>query len=86
VFSGPLIDLLAYLEPKLWAQKQHLLNISAPTNANLGWITPIFYMGITRQQIELEQVWGIRGPRVTYGPRKHSEEIFKSEIFANSVV
>jgi len=47
----PLIDFLPYLEPKLWAKKQ---NFAAPTNASLGWITPTFYMAITRQQIELE--------------------------------
>jgi len=51
--SEPLIDILAYLQPKLWAKKQNL-KISAPTNPNLGWLTPIFYMAITRQQLELE--------------------------------
>jgi len=50
----PLIDfLLAYLEPK-WAKNQNLVKISALTNPNLGWITLIFYMAITRQQLDLE--------------------------------
>jgi len=31
----PLIDLLAYLDPKLWLKKQKLVK-SVPTNANLG--------------------------------------------------
>jgi len=43
-----------YLEPKLWAKKQKFVKISTFTNANLGWFTPIFQMGITRHQIELE--------------------------------
>jgi len=50
----PLNGFLAYPEPKLWARKQKLVKISVPTNANLGWITPMFYMAITRQQLELE--------------------------------
>jgi len=30
------------------------VKISALTNPNLGFKTPLFYMAITRQQIELE--------------------------------
>jgi len=52
--SEPLMDVLAYLESKSWEKSQNLVKPSAPTNANLGWITSIFYMAITRQQIELE--------------------------------
>jgi len=50
----PLSGFLAYLEPKSWAKKQKLANISSPSNAKLGWITSILLMAITRQQIELE--------------------------------
>jgi len=50
----PLNGFLAYLEPKLLAKNQKVVQISTPTNANLGWIIPIFYMAITGQQIELE--------------------------------
>jgi len=45
-----LIGFLAYLEPKLWHKKQKVVKISTSTNANLGWITPMLYMPITRCQ------------------------------------
>jgi len=35
------------------------VKISALTNPNQGWITPLFKMAITRQEIELE---GCSGP------------------------
>jgi len=35
-------------------KKQKLVKISAPTNSNLGWSTPLPYMNNTRQRIELE--------------------------------
>ena len=50
----PLVGFLTYLEPKLWPQKQKLVNISSPTKAILGFITPIMYMTITRCQNMLE--------------------------------
>jgi len=39
--SEPLIDFLAYLELELWAKHQNMAKISAPSNPNLCWITPI---------------------------------------------
>jgi len=30
------------------------VKISAPTNSNLGWNTPLLYLDNTRQRIELE--------------------------------
>ena len=53
----PLIDFLAYLEPKLRAKNQNLAKISAPTNVSLCWITPILYMATTHQQLDLESCW-----------------------------
>jgi len=35
-------------------KKQKLVKISAPTNLNLGWNTPLLYMDNTHQRIELE--------------------------------
>jgi len=49
-----LIDFPAYLEPKLQVKNQNLAKMSVLTNLDLGWITSIFCMAITRQQIELE--------------------------------
>ena len=49
-----LIDFLAYLEPKLWLKNQNFVKNYTPTNADHGYIIPILYMALTRQQIELE--------------------------------
>jgi len=53
----PLIGFLAYLEPKLSPRIQKLVKISTSRNANLGCITPILYMAITCQQLELEELF-----------------------------
>ena len=50
----PLIGFLAYLEPTLLPKQHKMFTNSTPTNANLGWITPIFYMAIIRRQNMLE--------------------------------
>jgi len=39
---------------KFGGKLKKLVKISTPTNANLGYITPILYLAITRQQLELE--------------------------------
>ena len=38
---------LACLEPKSWAKNEKLVKMSTPTNANLGCITPVFYLAAT---------------------------------------
>jgi len=48
--SEPLIGFLAYLDPKLCHKNQKEVNISTPSNTNLGWPTPSLYMAITRRQ------------------------------------
>ena len=45
---GPLIVLVAYLEPKLWLQNK-IRQKSAPTNADLGYIIPMLGHGHTSQ-------------------------------------
>jgi len=40
--SEPLIDFLAYLEPKLWHKIQKLVKISTLTNITLGVLHPYF--------------------------------------------
>jgi len=47
-FLGPLIDFLAYLDKKLCHKSQKVVKIPIPSNANLVWKTPRFYMAITR--------------------------------------
>jgi len=49
-----LIGFLAYLEPKLWLKSHKLVKNYTRTNADPGYIRPILYMAIIRQQIELE--------------------------------
>jgi len=36
------------------SKNKNIVNISTPTNASLGWITPIFHMAITHQQLKVE--------------------------------
>ena len=52
----PLIGFLAYVEPKLWPEKQKLVKISTPTNANLVHYTHII-AGFSLLQGRETQKW-----------------------------
>jgi len=47
----PLLGFLAYLNPKLCHENQKVVQLFTPSKTNLGWITPSWYMAITRRQI-----------------------------------